>query len=176
MPLPIFALGSALLNAALPAAAPSVAAWLGDKIAGVGGEALGAAAEAAVVAAVGTDDPEEAGRRLQDPAVRADVAKRLAELRVETLRIEAARQADARRQTVELARAGSPLAYGAAAVSTVILLLFAVVVVAELWGMEIGDGSRRLLEYLLIAVGGYWLGSSRGSAEKTEMMRRPSSG
>jgi hypothetical protein len=80
--------------------------------------------------------------------------------------------ASARAQTMALAEKGHPLVWGAAAVSGVVLALFAFGMVAETlaWGYA-HEATKRLLEYALIAVLGYWVGSSARSASKERMLR-----
>jgi lysozyme len=169
---PMVPLAIPLLQAAAAAVAPTVATWLGSAIGGKAGDAVAAAATAAVTAVTGTDDPSRAAQLLADPEKAAELTRRLAEIQLDQLRLEAADRADARKQTVDLARLGSPLAWGTAVVSGWILLLFGVVLIGEMAGHLVGDGSKKLLEYMLIGVGAYWLGSSRGSAEKTDLLKR----
>jgi hypothetical protein len=89
--------------------------------------------------------------------------------------------AGARQQTVQLAQAGSRMAWGAAVVSTIVLMAFAVmtwVVVSH----SIPQGSEQISMVMLGTLGtlatsvvSYWVGSSAGSARKTELaaMREP---
>jgi hypothetical protein len=80
--------------------------------------------------------------------------------------------ASARAQTMALAERGHVLAWGSAVVSAVVLALFAFMVVTEMLGYgQTNDATRRLLEYLPIATGSYWLGSNAGSASKERMLR-----
>lgn len=154
---------------------PGIAGWLGgDKAEETAEQVVG------VVRAVtgGATDPESVAAALADPAKAADLARQLAEISAArekardealTARLQAALAdtADARQQTVALAAQKSPLAYGSAAVSGVILALFSLMVVAEQFGYPaIGEGSKQLVQTALTLVLGYWVGSSSGSADK----------
>ncbi len=72
-------------------------------------------------------------------------------------------RADARAQTLALAGAGSKLAWGAAAVTVVILALFAYAIVIN---PDISPDMKETLKVLTVAAASYWLGSSAGSARK----------
>jgi hypothetical protein len=102
---------------------------------------------------------------------------------------EAARQADltrmqavlsdlqnARQQAVELAKAGSSVAWAPVIVSAVVLVTFGVVMWAALT-RQLPSGSETILNMLLgtlaamaSSVVGYWVGSSAGSAQKTQLL------
>lgn len=156
-------------------AAPTIARWLGAS------DTAGNAIESVAGAAreiLGTDDPETAMNvlvsdheaatkfkiRLAEIAAQRDAEERRADL--EGLRARLADTANARQQTIALAQAGSFLAYGAMVVSVIIMILFSFVIVGSAFGLAVSESHTRLLEYCLIAVMGYWVGSSAGSAAK----------
>lgn len=153
---------------------PRIAEWIG----GDDAEAVASQVTSVVAAVAGSTDPAAVAAAIADPARASDIALGLARIAAErekaredamTARMVAtlADTADARRQTVQLAASGSPLAYGAPLVSAVILLLFATMVGAEQFGWApVSDGTKRLVEAALVLVLGYWVGSSAGSAAK----------
>lgn len=158
----------------LASVAPRIAEWLG----GDDAEAVANQVVGAVTSVVGASDEMAVAAAMADPDRRGQLALELARIAAdrERIREEAitariasalADTADARRQTVVLAQQGSPLAYGAALVSAVILALFAMMVAAEQFGWHpVSDGTKRLVEAALVLVLGYWVGSSAGSAAK----------
>jgi hypothetical protein len=145
----------ALLPAIL-ALAPSLAEWLsGPKAAAVTSQAV-----AVVQAVTGSADPEVISNL--PPEKRAELQIRLAEIAAEQRRAELADVANARQQTAAMAQAGSYLAWGAPAVTVVMLGLFAWVVVANVpTELDI----RETIKALTVACVSYWIGSSRGSAD-----------
>lgn len=156
-------------------AAPTIARWLGA--ADATQDTISAVARAAKEV-LGTDDPEAARDamalnpeaatafkiRMAEIAAERDAAERNAML--EEMRLHMADTANAREQTKALAATGSWLAYGALIVSVVVLSLFGFALVGTAYGLLINEGMVRLLEYSMIAVLGYWVGSSAGSAAK----------
>ena len=164
--------------------APELARWLfGAKAADTA-----AAVSAAVQAVTGTPDEAMAQQVLaRDPqatallrvqlaqiAAAADQAARQAEL--DTLTAGLRDVASARAQTVELAQAHSRVQWAPVVVSLVVLVTFAVVMWAAL-SSTLPAGSETILNMLLgtlaamaTSVVGYWVGSSSGSAAKTEML------
>lgn len=139
-------------------------------------------------ALTGVADPQQQVAALQADPVKAD------EFRVAALRIraeaETARQAlllgmmqaanedraGARGHTLELAKAGSAISWGAPIVSVVLLLMFgAVLALVLLRGLP--EGVRDIALVLLGTLGtmatqvpNYWLGSSAGSSRKTDLL------
>jgi hypothetical protein len=86
--------------------------------------------------------------------------------------------ANARAQTIALAQAGSPLAWGSAVISALVLVTFAIVLRMVLT-KAIPDGQESLVYIMLGAlttmatgVVGYWVGSSSGSAMKTDLLSK----
>ena len=164
--------------------APQIVSWIAGDRAGTIATQVGNV----VQAVVGSDDPDALQAALSDPSKASELRIRLAEIGAE--QEQARRQADldemkavlsdvasARAQTVALVQAGSALRYGPVIVSTLVLAAFATVVVLALF-RPIPTGSEALLNILLgnlatMAAGvvGYWVGSSAGSAQKTDMLR-----
>lgn len=60
--------------------------------------------------------------------------------------------------------------YGPAMVSAVILLIYGAHMLGLGHGVMWGEGDVKLMDTCLTLVIGYWLGSSSGSAAKTELM------
>ena len=69
----------------------------------------------------------------------------------------------ARDTMVALSREKSPLAYGAAVVTAVLLGLFGYIIVAN---PALDEGIKETIKVLTVAAVSYWVGSSRGSAAK----------
>lgn len=166
--------------------APEIGRWLfGDT-----GEKTATAVVAAVQAATGTADEAMSAQVLAaNPAAAADLRVRLAEIAAE--REKASRDADAaglaaqladvasaRAQTVALANVHSSVQWAAPIVSVVVLATFGAVMFLALT-RSLPAGSETLLNMLLgslaamtTSVVSYWVGSSAGSASKTEMLYR----
>jgi len=162
--------------------APTVASWiLGDRTGGAVEKVTGIAREI-----LGTDDPSGIEAAIaHDPnvALQFKTALILAEADARRQQHEEvlARLADiqsARKQTVKLAEARSPIAYGAVVVSTIVLLGFAVM----LWLVireEVPANQRDMVTLLLGTLAGmassvvaYWVGSSSGSMQKNAAIER----
>lgn len=173
MPLPL----AAVLPLVASLAPGLIKHLAGDQAGSIAGEVA-----SAIGAVVGSDDPADIDLALRDPQRAADLRLELARIEAEHERaVLAATLADvagARGQTVELARAGSSIAWGAPIVSALVLLAFGL----ALYGIvarEIPEGSREMALLLLggllgmaQAVVAYWVGSSAGSARKDEALRR----
>jgi hypothetical protein len=178
--------------------APEIARWIGgNQAAGVT-----TAVADAVRSIAGTDNPEDAAKALAaDPTKAAELRVQLAKIaadaetaqrasELESLKVTlsanaAQQQADlealrasigdigsARQQTVELAKAGSSMAWSAPIISMIILLAFAfmlyfvleVGVKAE--SLALGNVLLGTLAAMATQVANYWLGSSSGSSRK----------
>lgn len=163
--------------------APYLVRWLFDK------DIEHPAAKAAVIAVqsiTGTADPAQAAAVLEsDSAKRAELQMTLARIAAEQEQAQRAAELEqfkalladrgsARSQTIELAKAGSPIAWGAPLVSFIVLGAFAVVlwwVVAR--GMQANENATLMLGALTTmasAVVSYWVGSSSGSKAKDERL------
>ena len=190
---------AALEDAAKGAAAGSIVPGLGTVAGGliglaasVAGHMLPPAAKPALSAAAAaiTGVTDEAG---QVAAIASDPAQ-AESFRLEVLRIQADREAardqalndrltaaladvnNARAQTIALAGAGSRIAWGAPVVSVLVLIAFATTAFLVLW-RGIPTGAEGVASVMLGYVGGmatavvgYWVGSSAGSARKSELL------
>lgn len=165
--------------------APSLAKWLfGDS----GGQTVAAVADA-VKSVTGTSDADAALAALaKDPQAAINLRIQLAQIAAQReaeqdKAEEAARQAqidelkarlndvaNARSQTVDLAKAGSAIAWSATIVSALILITFAITLSLVLTRtVQDSQIASILVGALGIGAGqvwNYWLGSSAGSAEK----------
>ncbi len=161
---------------------------IGKSLFGVNGAQTATDVAKAVETTSGTSDAAAATQKLQTDTAAA------AELRIKLAQIAAARQAeedsarnaqlaaniantaDARGHTVRLAQLGSSLAWGAPVISLVVVIAFFVVLmVIALRGIP--PGAETILNVMLGFLGsafgavvGYWVGSSSGSAQKTEVL------
>jgi uncharacterized membrane protein len=166
--------------------APEIGKWLfGSK-----GESVAGAVAQAVQSATGTSDEQVASAAINsNPQVAAQLRMQLAQIAAQ--QEQAARQAeldaltarlrdvaDARAQTVALARTGSGVSWAPAIVSFVVLGTFGVVMWAALT-RALPQGSETILNMLLGTLAAmatstvsYWVGSSSGSAQKTDLLYR----
>ncbi len=170
--------------------APEIGRWLF----GPAGERTAAAVAQAVQAVAGTADSAAAGAAIaRDPAAAAALRIRLAEIaataeatartaELEALRASLADIAGARGQTVALAQAGSAVQWAPVLVSLLVLATFGVVMAAALTS-ALPSGSETILNMLLgtlaamaTSVVSYWVGSSAGSAQKTDLLARKGGG
>jgi lysozyme family protein len=175
-----------------------------DLIKAIAGDRAGTVASqvAGIVQTVtGTTDPVAAERMLAaDPALAATLRVRLAEIALESekarlLAAEQHRQAEltrmqkalentqgARASLGELVRAGSPVAWGAPAVSVIVTLGFFMFMIALMWGGIATGENQTVANIVNIAVGtlaaafatvvNFWLGSSQGSRNKDDTVAR----
>jgi hypothetical protein len=166
--------------------APELGKWLfgasgqevATAVAGVVQSVTGATSDDAAVQVVARDPAVAARLRVQLARIAAarEAAARQADL--DTLKAHLTDTRDARGQTVSLARAGSAVQWAPAVVSVVVLATFGVVMWAALT-RALPAGSETILNMLLgtlaamaTSVVGYWVGSSAGSATKTDMLYR----
>lgn len=162
--------------------APTVASWImGDKtgvavskVAGIAQEILGASDAVGIERAIATDP--DLALQFRMAVIQAEADARRQEF--DTLQAELADVASARSQTVELAKAGSAIAWGAVTVSLLVTVAF----MAALWFVvrqEIPAASREIAYILLGTLGAkfgdivaYWVGSSSGSAQKSAALEK----
>lgn len=164
----------------LLATAPSVVSWvMGDKTGGAVAKVTGIAREV-----LGTEDPNEIEAAIaRDPnaalqfkmaLLQAEADARRGE-REETLALLHDVQS-ARDQTVRLAEAKSPIAYGAVVVSLLVLMGFGIML-ALLFTRTVPPDQKDIAFMLLGSLSGmasavvsYWVGSSRGSDAKNAVI------
>ncbi|QCO00450.1 hypothetical protein D3093_34940 (plasmid) [Azospirillum argentinense] len=170
-----------ILTALAPVLLPEVAkAALGT---GETAQKVGEAAVSVVSAVTGVPistpaDAERAVAAMQDdPAKLAELYRQQGDQVVALLRLDNEDRADARAQTVELAKAGSRISWGAPIVSTIVLVTFGVVLyrVLSLPAGSIDQNATLMLGSLTTmaaAVVAYWVGSSAGSAAKDKLLRK----
>ena len=105
--------------------------------------------------------------------------ERASERAADQARMDAALEsvASAQKQTVDLAKIGSNIAWAAPAISVVVLLAFGTLCGVVLFH-AIPEASQRTADGLLTSLGtlatmvvSYWVGSSAGSARKTELLQ-----
>lgn len=156
--------------------APTVASWImGDKtgaavtkVTGIAREILGADDATGIEKAIAADP--NIALQFKMAIIQAEADARRQEF--DTLRANLEDVQSARRQTVELAKTGSAIAWGAPIVSVLAIIVFAGFV-AMLFAKVVPEGMKEALLLLggSAATGygmvlSYWLGSSSGSAAK----------
>ena len=154
----------------------------------IAGDSAGKAAASVTEIAgrvLGTDDPAKALEAAAAPNKALEfkmavLAAQSAAEREETARLvaELADRRSARQQTTDLARSGSPIAWGAVVISGLVIAGFALL----MWYVirqEIPAAQREMVGQLLFLVAGmassvvaYWVGSSAGSAQKTNAIEK----
>jgi hypothetical protein len=166
--------------------APEIGKWLfgskGESVAGAVAQVVqnvtGTSDEQVASAAISSNPQLAAQLRLQLAQLAAgqEQAARQADLDALTARLKDV--ADARAQTVKLAQAGSGVSWAPAIVSFVVLATFGVVMWAALT-RALPQGSETILNMLLGTLAAmatstvsYWVGSSAGSTQKTDLLYR----
>lgn len=160
--------------------APTVASWIfGDKT----GKAVDTVT-GIVKRVTGTDDASEIERAIAtDPNLALQLKSQLIQAEAEARRAEheevlalIADVGNARQQTMDLAKSGSAIAWGAPVMSTLILVAFGVMLYVVLT-RQIPEAALTMANVLLgtlaamaTQVVNYWLGSSRGSAQKDVLL------
>ncbi|QCO07371.1 hypothetical protein [Azospirillum argentinense] len=170
-----------ILTALAPVLLPEVAkAALGT---GETAQKVGNAAVSVVSAVTGVpiETPADAERAVaavqNDPAKLVELYRQQGDQVVALLRLDNEDRADARAQTVELAKAGSRISWGAPVVSTIVLVTFGAVlyrVLSQPAGAIDQNATLMLgaLTTMASAVVSYWVGSSAGSAAKDKLLRK----
>lgn len=169
--------------------APTVASWvLGDKsgaavakVTDLARDLLGTTDADGIERAVAADPNLALQFKMAVLQAEADARNHEAQMSRQALEELNARIADvasARSQTVELAKAGSPIAWGSSIVSVLAILVFAGFVYM-LFAKVVPEGMKEALLLLggSAATGygmvlSYWLGSSSGSAAKDATLRQ----
>lgn len=173
--------------------APTVASWImGDqtgkaveKVTGIARDILGTTDADGIERAVAADPNLALQFKMAVLQAEADArahTERLKQQDLDELKAQLADVASARSQTVELAKAGSPLAWGAGVVSVLAITVFAGFVYM-LFAKVVPEGMKEALLLLggSAATGygmvlSYWLGSSSGSAQKTAALEKAVAG
>lgn len=173
--------------------APTVASWImGDKtgavvsqVTGIARDILGTTDAAGIERAVATDPNLALQFKMALLQAEADARAHEAQMNRQALEELNARIADvasARSQTVELAKAGSAIAWGSPIVSVLAIVVFAGFVYM-LFASAVPEGMKEALLLLggSAATGygmvlSYWLGSSSGSAQKTAALEKVAAG
>ena len=176
-----------IIGAAGPLLGGALGGPAGALVGGIVGKglaaALGTEATPAAVAAAVQADPAKASEALAkvaaDPAAMSAIGgAEAAEIR--RLELANANTADARQHTLALADKGSPMAWGAAVVSVMIVAGFLALTGAIMF-RQVPDSQVALVLFgtLSTAFGGvtnYWLGSSAGSRAKDDTIRESMQG
>ncbi|WP_188263244.1 hypothetical protein [Azospirillum tabaci] len=124
-------------------------------------------------------DAERAVAAVQtDPAKLAELYRQQGDQVVALLRLDNEDRASARAQTVELAKAGSNISWGAPVISMIVLTTFGAVLYLILTA-QIPPGQERIADTMIGILGTlavnavqYWVGSSAGSAAKDRLLRK----
>lgn len=174
--------------------APTVVSWvLGDKtgaavskITGIAQDILGTTDADGIERAISADPNLALQFKMAVLQAEADARNHEAQMSRQALEELNARIADvasARSQTVELAKAGSAIAWGSPIVSVLAIVVFAGFVYMLFVAKTIPDGMKEALLLLggSAATGygmvlSYWLGSSSGSAQKTAALEKVAAG
>jgi len=162
--------------------APTVASWLmGDKtgaavtkITGIAQDLLGTSDAAGIEKAIAADP--NLALQFKMAMIQAEADARRQEF--DTLQAQLADVQNARNQTVKLAEAGSVIAWGAPIISILITVGFFAMLYFVI-RQEIPESSQTLANIMLGSLGtsftavvGYWVGSSAGSAQKTNALEK----
>jgi hypothetical protein len=162
--------------------APTVASWiLGDKtgaavskITGIAQDLLGTSDAAGIERAIAADP--NLALQFKMAVIQAEADARRQEF--DTLQAQLADVQNARNQTVKLAEAGSVIAWGAPIISILITVGFFAMLYVVI-RQEIPESSQTLANIMLGSLGtsftavvGYWVGSSAGSAQKTNALEK----
>lgn len=162
-------LGGLVGNLIVPGLGGAAGSAAGKVAAGAIAGALGVEAKPEAVSAAIQQDPQGAAQKLaQIEAQSKDLAAYLADV------------ADARSTTVQLAKAGSNIAWGAPVVSVIIGVgFFSVMIMLFFVRAEMPSSVFQLLSILFgvlatlfTQVGNYWLGSSEGSRRNADTIRQ----
>ena len=162
--------------------APTVASWLmGDKtgaavtkITGIAQDLLGTSDAAGIERTIAADPNLALQFKMAVMQAEADARRQ----EFDTLQAQLADVQSARNQTVKLAEAGSVIAWGAPIISILITVGFFAMLYVVI-RQEIPESSQTLANIMLGSLGtsftavvGYWVGSSAGSAQKTNALEK----
>ncbi len=147
--------------------------FAGDKAGEVAEKVAGLA-----MSVTGEQDIDSAAAALRaNPELALQFKTRAAEIEVELVKIAAEDRKDARAMATNLAASGHAMAWAPAVVSVIIVAAFGLMLYSIISGTGIPDGSKDIASVMLgtlgalaIKVGDYWLGSSAGSKQKTNLL------
>ena len=151
---------------------------LGGVLGGPAGAMLGPMIGNIVSNALGCDPtPSAVGQALQQPGAAERIATAQASAKEAVLAAESAYLADiqsARELTLGLVRANSVIAWGAPVISVITVVGFIATLVALIF-YKVPDSQGVLISLGALSSGftmvlGFWIGSSKGSADKTEAL------
>ena len=165
---------SPIIGLLLQYAPELIGLFAGDKA----GTAAGKVADAAKVV-FGTDDPQKAQAQIQMNLQLAEAFVEQAKIQLEEVRLAIQDVQSARLQTLELAKQGSAISWGAPVVSVIVVVGFFVVMgLLFVQPVDLPPSQAQLLNVLfgaLIPAFGtvvqYWLGSSAGSKRSGDAVR-----
>jgi hypothetical protein len=190
MPLPLLGLAGLAVQMA-----PTIAGWFGGdkaedtikRVTDAAGAIFGTTNPDEIEAAIATDPQKALEFRITVAKIADEQNARLHAERLAEMKAQTDRQAqiladsqNARNQTIELAKAGSAIAWGAPIISVLVTVGYFVTLFIVLLRPFPIDASMRdvilvLLGALQIAFGqvvNYWLGSSAGSATKDRQLQQ----
>lgn len=174
-------------GAAIGSIIPGIGTAIGAGVGGLAGVVMSMlpdadqATAAKVIATVQTiagADPQAQAAAISDPQTQADLRTALGQIANDRQAQKDAAVEQARRAMIDLERDKSPLAWGAAIVSFVVVVGFAAMSSIVLFravpegSMGIAQGIMETFKLLTVSVVSYWCGSSSGSARKSEMLNR----
>jgi len=178
-----------LISAALPLAklaGEGIASLFSDdaadqKTGGAVAQAVVSAASTIAGVAVTPENAASVAAQIgADPAKLLEFTRSVNEAVVALVKADNDDRASARSQTVDLAKTGSPIAWGAPVVSAIVVVGFFVVMV-RLFGLGADDMPERVFNLLNMLFGAlvlgfgqvcnYWLGSSSSSRAKDDLIR-----
>lgn len=149
---------------------------LGSLIAGGKGDAVIAAGTKIARELFGTTDEAVIAKQIETNPALAEQFKARMEAETSVLQAQLADVQDARATTVALASQGSPIAWGAPAVSILVVVGFLSIVIGLMF-KQVPDSQATFMLFgsLSTAFGSvisYWLGSSAGSAAKDTTLKQ----
>ena len=145
-----------------------------SKITGIAQDLLGTSDAAGIERAIAADPNLALQFKMAVMQAEADARRQ----EFDTLQAQLADVQSARNQTVKLAEAGSVIAWGAPIISILITVGFFAMLYVVI-RQEIPESSQTLANIMLGSLGtsftavvGYWVGSSAGSAQKTNALEK----
>lgn len=168
-----------LIAALLKAGAPILSAVIGGPVVSTATAVIGALADALKVPATPDAITKELATNPQAAAIVQQIEKDKASAYIEELNARLKDVQNARESTVNLVKEGSSIAWGAPAVSVLVVVLYAIALVVFMTKpVALNEVQSTILNILLgtltaafTQVVNYWLGSSHGSATKDAALK-----